>query len=199
MRKFIALLCIGIVLLGCQNTTYKELTPIEKTKQSLLHNYTLFAKSTNVMDSLVRAGSDTKSIQNEFKKARLNYKKIESIVSFYFPETTKNINGAAIDKNDVEETSRKIEYATGFQKVEELLFSDETDDEELKKQIGILNGFSQSLKSNIKNLILSDSNIFEAQKLQMVRMMSLGISGFDSLLPYILFLKPKRLLKVFRK
>ncbi|WP_300565349.1 cytochrome c peroxidase [Flavobacterium sp.] len=180
MRKFIALLCLGIMSLACQNTTYKNLTPIEKTKQLLLQNYTLFAQSTKAMDSLVRTKSDVKSIQSEFKKARLNYKKIESIVSFYFPETTKNINGAAIDKNDVEETSRKIEYATGFQKVEELLFSEEIDNEELKRQIGILNGFSQSLKSNIENLSLSDSNIFEAQKLQMVRMMSLGISGFDS-------------------
>jgi len=101
-------------------------------------------------------------------------------LSFYFPETSKKSNGAPIDENDIEETSRKIEYATGFQKVEELLFADEIDLKELNIQVGILNGFNQSLKSNIDNIQLSDSNIFEAQKLQMVRMMSLGISGFDS-------------------
>ncbi|MEO8515091.1 MAG: cytochrome c peroxidase, partial [Flavobacterium sp.] len=115
-----------------------------------------------------------------FKKARLSYKKIESFVSFYLPETTKNINGPAINKNDIEETSRKIEYATGFQKVEELLFTDDIDVKILQEQIGILNGFSQSLKHNIEGIQLSDGNIFEAQKLQMVRIMSLGISGFDS-------------------
>jgi cytochrome c peroxidase len=180
MRKFIVLFLVGILSFSCQNSEYKNVTPIEKTKQSLIQNYILFAQNTKTLDSLTQAKSNIKTIQNAFKKARLGYKKIESFISFYLPETAKNINGAAIDKNDVEETSRKIEYATGFQKVEELLFTEKVDFEELKAQVGILNGFSQSLKHNVENMQLSDSNIFEAQKLQMVRMMSLGISGFDS-------------------
>ncbi|MGH2667068.1 cytochrome-c peroxidase [Flavobacterium sp.] len=180
MRKIIALLLLTLLSLACKNKEYNNLTPTEKTKQALVQNYTLFAKNSKTLDSLAQSNSDVKIIQAAFKKTRLKYKKIESFIAFYFPETAKNINGAAIDKNDIEETSRKIEYATGFQKVEELLFSDETDTDELKKQIGILNGFCQSLKSNIENIELSDSNIFEAQKLQIVRMMSLGISGFDS-------------------
>ncbi len=180
MRKYVALIAISIVVFACQNTNYKELSPIENTKQSLLQNYTQFANSSKRLDHLVHAKSDIQKIQNTFKQTRLQYKKIESFLTFYFPETSKNINGAAINENDIEETSRKVEYATGFQKVEELLFSDEIDAEELKKQVGILNGFNQSLKSNIENIQLSDSNVFEAQKLQMVRLMSLGISGFDS-------------------
>lgn len=180
MRKISALFLIGLLFIACQNSDYNNLNSVEKTKQSLVQNYTLFAKSSKSFDSLIQSKSDIKIAQNEFKKARLSYKKIESFVSFYFPETAKKLNGAAIDKNDVHETSRKTEEATGFQKVEELLFSDEIDIAELQRQTGILNGYSQSLKSNIENITLSDSNIFEAQKLQMVRMMSLGISGFDS-------------------
>lgn len=180
MRKIIALFIIGLLFLACQNNKYANLSPTEKTKQALLHNYILFAKSCKTLDSLIQTKSDIKKAQNEFKKSRLYYKKIESLVSFYFPETAKKLNGAPIDKNDIEETSRKIEEATGFQKVEELLFSNEMEEKELQKQVGILNGFTQSLKTNIENIQLSDSNIFEAQKLQMIRMMSLGISGFDS-------------------
>lgn len=179
MRKIIALLLFALLSLSC-NKEYKKLAPAEKTKQALIQNYLLLAQSSKTLDSLIQGNQNRKMAQDEFKKARIHYKKIESFVTFYFPETAKNINGAPIDKNDVEETSRKIEYATGFQKVEELLFASAADTAELKMQIGILNGFCQSLKSNIENIQLSDSNIFEAQKLQMVRMMSLGISGFDS-------------------
>lgn len=180
MRKYFALIVVGILAFACQNTDYKKLSPTESTKQNLIQNYTLFTNSSKKLDRLVQTKADIKQVQNEFKNTRLHYKKIESFVTFYFPETSKNINGAAINENDIEETSRKTEYATGFQKVEEILFSDEIDIDELKNQVGILNGFNQSLRTNIDNIQLSDSNIFEAQKLQMVRMMSLGISGFDS-------------------
>lgn len=180
MKKYVAFIVVGLLTFACKNNDYKKTPPTQSTKESLIQNYNLFASSSKTLDRLVQTTSDSKKIQNAFKNTRLQYKKIESFLTFYFPETTKNINGAAINENDIEETSRKVEYATGFQKVEELLFSDEIDTEELKKQVGILNGFNQSLKSNIENIQLSDSNIFEAQKLQIVRLMSLGISGFDS-------------------
>lgn len=180
MRKLIAFIFVGILTFACKNSSYEDLTPIEKTKQNLIKNYTFFAESCKKLDSIIQKTSDTKKAQNEFKTARLHYKKTESFISLYFPETSKSLNGAAIDKNDVHETSRKEEEATGFQKVEELLFAEKINTKELKKHVGILNGFAQTLKTNIKNIQLSDSNIFEAQKLQMVRMMSLGISGFDS-------------------
>ena len=122
MRKIIAFLCIGILTVSCKNSNYENLTPIEKTKQNLIKNYTLFAKSCHKLDSLIQKTSDIKKAQNEFKTARLQYKRTESFISLYFPETSKSLNGAAIDKNDIHETSRKEEEeATGFQKVEELL------------------------------------------------------------------------------
>ncbi|TGD59426.1 cytochrome c peroxidase [Flavobacterium humi] len=187
MRKIIALLLLALVS-SCHKE-YKNLDTAGKTKLALVQDYAQFAQSSKTLDSLAQHSPDIKTVQDAFKKARIRYKKIESFVTFYFPETAKNINGAPIDKNDIEETNRKVEYATGFQKVEELLFAEETDSAELKKQIGILNGFCQSLKANIENIQLSDSNIFEAQKLQMVRMMSLGISGFDS--PVALYSLPE--------
>ncbi|MBC5836068.1 cytochrome-c peroxidase [Flavobacterium sp. F372] len=180
MRKIIAFLCIGLLIVSCKNSNYENLTPIEKTKQNLIKNYALFAVSCKKLDSLIQKTSNITKAQNEFKTARLHYKKTESFISLYYPETSKSLNGAAIDKNDIHETSRKKVEATGFQKVEELLFAKEIDIENLKKHVGIFNGFTQTLKTNIENIQLSDSNIFEAQKLQMVRMMSLGISGFDS-------------------
>lgn len=180
MNKIIALILIGLLTFSCQNEKYKSLTPAEKTKKFLLTNSVVLSRELKTLDSLVILKKEADLIKSQFKKARLSYKKIESIACFYFPEMAKNINGAPIDKNEEVDSNRTLKEATGFQKVEEILFSSEIDIDELKKQTGILNGFSQSLKNNIENITLSDSNIFESQKLQMVRVMSLGISGFDS-------------------
>ncbi|SHI90243.1 cytochrome-c peroxidase [Flavobacterium terrae] len=179
MKKIIFLISI-ILTYPCQDTTYKNLAPIEKTKELILSDYSSLVKKSNQLTSLIKPDFNKKIVINSFKETRLAYKKVESFIAFYLPETSTKINGAAIDKNDTQETSRKIEEATGFQKVEELLFSEKIELEELKKQVNILNGYIVSCKSNLENLQLSDSNIFETQKLQMIRIMSLGISGFDS-------------------
>lgn len=178
--KKIAFLLFLFILFSCQNTDYKSLAPIEKTAQNILIDYNDLAKKSSELKALIEKKSDKNKLQSQFKETRLAYKKIESFVTFYLPETAIKINGAAIDKNDINETTRKVEDATGFQKVEELLFSDNIDLLELKKQMGILNGYIISCKPNLENLQLNDSNIFESQKLEMIRIMSLGISGFDS-------------------
>jgi len=179
MKKIVALLII-ICTISCQNKEYHNLTPTEKTKQYFVADYTDFSKKTAALNAQIQHSFNKEKAQQKFKESRLAYKKTEALLSFYLPETATKLNGAPIDKNDVQETSRKTEEASGFQKVEELLFSDEIDLPELQKQMGILNGYTQAIKTNIENIQLSDSNIFEAQKLQMIRMMSLGISGFDS-------------------
>lgn len=179
MKKIASLLFL-FILFSCQNTDYKSLAPIEKTAQNILIDYNDLAKKSFELNTFIEKKSDIDKLQSQFKETRLAYKRIESFLTFYLPETAIKINGAAIDKNDINETTRKVEEATGFQKVEELLFSDNIDLLELKKQMGILNGYITSCKTNLENLQLNDSNIFESQKLEMIRIMSLGISGFDS-------------------
>ena len=171
---------LTFLLFSCQNITYQSLTPLEKTKYTLLTHYSDWADESAELNAIIANDFNSENAQSQFKITRLAYKKIESFVTFYLPETASKINGAPINKNDVQETSRKTEEACGFQKVEELLFTKSINVEELKKQMGILNGYAQNCKANIENLQLSEANIFEAQKLQMLRMMSLGISGFDS-------------------
>lgn len=117
MRKIIAFLCIGILIVSCKNSNYENLTPIEKTKQNLIKNYALFAVSCKKLDSLIQKTSNITKAQNEFKTARLHYKKTESFISLYYPETSKSLNGAAIDKNDIHETSRKKKMLQVFKKL----------------------------------------------------------------------------------
>lgn len=180
MRNLLILINLLFLFTACNNSTPKPLTATEKTQHFLKTQYAVFATDVKALQNLALKNSSANALKKQFKKARLSYKNVESLVTFYYPEASKTINGAAIDKNDVHETSRKVEEATGFQKVEEELFTDAINKPELQKQIGILNGIVQSLKDDFSNLELTDSNVFEAQKLQLLRMMSLGITGFDS-------------------
>jgi len=123
---------------------------------------------------------DSIALRNDFDVARMHYKEIESIVEFYFSQLAQDINGPAIDK--AEEHDDKVLEATGFQVVEELIFPviKKESWDEIIREVNILNTTIKRLHLLAQDAQYSDENIFEAIRTQIYRIMSLGISGFDS-------------------
>lgn len=138
--------------------------------------------SSAQLDSLLKHSTDEVQLQQAFKATRLAYKKVEPLMEQYNPELSKKLNGPAIDKHDLHAAERKIWHATGFQVVEEYLFPEFNPEakEEAATEMSILHGYLKVYQNDIEGLLLSDSNIFEALRLELLRIMSLGISGFDS-------------------
>jgi cytochrome c peroxidase len=124
--------------------------------------------------------NDHERIVHAFNESRKHYKRIEGLIEFYFPGVCKAINGPAIDK--VEEDDAKVIDASGFQVVEEMIFQnvDSSATSELLSEAKILQSSITRLRLLIANTELTDSNVFEAIRLQLLRIISLGISGFDS-------------------
>ncbi|MEQ9439321.1 MAG: cytochrome c peroxidase [Cyclobacteriaceae bacterium] len=141
----------------------------------------LLVTSTH-LDSLFKHSSSEADIQQAFKEMRLAFKRVEPLLEQYNPELAKKLNGPAIDKHDLHAAERKVWEASGFQVVEEYLFPklDTLAREEAAEQMSILHGYLQVYRNDMDGLLLSDRNIFEALRLEILRMMSLGISGFDS-------------------
>ena len=180
MKKYIFALIVIFTLNACKKQEYKNISASKEIKNLLIKNATILTQQLTTLEQLSQSDVSSRKLQSQFKKARITYKKIESITAYYFPETAENMNGAAIDKNDVMDSNRRLEEASGFQKIEELIFNRPINFKETQLQINILLGYTHALQSKINNLDLSDSNIFEAQKLNLIRIMSLGITGFDS-------------------
>jgi cytochrome c peroxidase len=119
-------------------------------------------------------------VQAEFIKARKYYKSIEGISEYYFPAVCKAINGPAL--KELEEEDDKIIDPSGFQVVEEFVFPavDSTLYHALLQESRTLNGAITRLQGLLSTNTLTHSNVFEASRLQLLRIISLGISGFDS-------------------
>lgn len=180
MKKAIILLSISFIF-SCKSDDYQSISSIKKTKNTLQANFNQLIKEVDLLSANSKKDKSIDKLKEQFKKTRNSFKKCEEFIAFYFPSSFTKINGAPIDENEINETSRKTEFATGFQKVEEILY--ETNSINfilLKENIETLKGYIHSIAPLIKEIELSDSNIFEIQKLQIIRIMSLGISGFDS-------------------
>jgi cytochrome c peroxidase len=125
-------------------------------------------------------GVDSVAIQQLFSNSRKHYKQIEAIVEFHFPGVADALNGPALPEAD--EYDDKVILPTGFQMVEEMLFPTVTvvEHDLLLQELNSLIAMMTRLKGQIETNSWSAENIFEASRLQFLRMISLGISGFDS-------------------
>jgi cytochrome c peroxidase len=122
------------------------------------------------------------SLRHILAETRVSYKKIEFYLAFHYPEyVNEHINGAPLLHIEKSGTSPVVLTPEGLQVLDELVFSDDAVTE--KAQILAL---AKKLDSNYKLLFdsLNAKNTAKgnvsAMRLQLVRMYSLGLTGFDT-------------------
>ena len=181
LRKTFCFLSFLPILLasGCSQ---EAPPPEEQVKAWWVKQTDALLVASHRLDSLLQYPAPDAAVQQAFQNARLAYKRIEPIIEQYNPELAKKLNGPAIDKHDLEAAERKVWPATGFQVIEEYIFPevDRAQRAEASKQVAILYGLLRVYRNDADGLLLSDRNIFEALRRELFRIMSLGISGFDS-------------------
>lgn len=129
-------------------------------------------------DSSERTMSELKE---NFFLARDSYKQIESLVEYYSPVTADVLNGPALSEI-AEDDPNEIEILPeGFQVIEATLFADEVPDrEELLQRVKVMKASVPRLRAMASSIEPSQEQLIDALKLEIARIASLGISGFDS-------------------
>lgn len=123
---------------------------------------------------------DEKAIKASFLLSRIEYKKMEYYIEYFFPSTSALLNGAPID--EIELGENLIEEPTGFQVMEELIYTSPT-----PENYNDLINEVRKMQINLKRVArfneqyeLTDAQIFDAIRLEIFRITSLGITGFDT-------------------
>ena len=121
-----------------------------------------------------------KEIINQFKKSRLAYKKIEWAVEYFIPETARFMNGPALDEMELEEN--KFFEPNGFQVMEELIYPEYVPEnkKELEKEINIFLSNLKQIQTTFEAITISDDYVIDALQQNVYRVITLGITGFDS-------------------
>ncbi|MCH2195987.1 cytochrome c peroxidase [Kordia sp.] len=120
------------------------------------------------------------SILYYFKAARIDFKRMEPIMSFYNSSNYYGLNKANLPKVDEGDNAEKVIEASGFQALEEAIA-------ETKIDTVAIHGYANDIYSKLKleqkyNSILkhTDYKFLWLTRQALVRVMSMGISGFDS-------------------
>ena len=188
MKKIYGLLFL-LAFVACQKKSRHQ--EINELFQS---DITLLVEKVAKLKYSVQSDSTETQIQRQFLEAHQSYKKVEMISEYYSPAVSKAINGPAIP--EFEENDNVTVQPEGFQVIEELIFPgyDKTNKKELLRELGVLSANLIRLEKVSNSNELTDEHVFDAMRLEVYRIITLGITGFDS--PVVLNSLPEALVSL---
>ena len=134
------------------------------------------------LDALERSSSQSASgAQIAFRRARTAYKTVELLAEYYSPGTVRALNGPVLDRAE-EEAPSVILRPTGFQVMEEALFPVPQHEWQtvVATQARIARANVKRLRQLAAETEPTDGHIFDAARLEIGRVVTLGLAGFDA-------------------
>lgn len=125
--------------------------------------------------------ADSSRLHLLFDQGRNHFKKIEFIVEYYYPGTAARINGAPLLEAEPSERMEP-QHPKGYQVLEDIIYSPITAEtrKDLAFEVSNLNFAINKLEGMLPGIELNESQVLEALRLNIYRMVIKGISGFDN-------------------
>ncbi|HVF81199.1 MAG TPA: cytochrome c peroxidase [Flavisolibacter sp.] len=114
------------------------------------------------------------------RDCRQHYKRLEFFIAYFFKSAAVFFNGPP--KFEVEEPYMEWQTPTGLQVMESLLYEKNVASKkvELTEQIDAVTSSANDLHSLLYGFAADDKQILESVRLELVRIYTLGITGFDA-------------------
>ncbi|WP_277015788.1 cytochrome-c peroxidase [Flavobacterium lindanitolerans] len=176
LKYFIFLLILFTFFFSsCQDRAFEK-----NIKQELLIDLTKLKNEIILLQEKIAADGSQKEVLEQFKKTRLQYKRIEWAVEYFVPETARFMNGPALDEMELEEN--KFFVPNGFQVIEEHIYPeyDFKNKKEIIRELDILLSNTKQVETTFGAITITDDYVLDALQQNVHRILTLGITGFDS-------------------
>jgi cytochrome c peroxidase len=183
MKKIIFISILLAVIAGYSFFSCKQKTQIpEKGKeQTLLVQIDSFdALCTKIQEAAESTSHSQKQLQDLFLQSRIAYKKFEWAAEYFMPAISRFVNGPPVQ--EIEMPEMQVLEPAGLQIMEGILFPgyDTTRKRELISQLKMLHLRCDEYRTYFRRINILDWQVLEAVKLEVFRIMTLGITGFDN-------------------
>jgi cytochrome c peroxidase len=150
-------------------------------RQTLLTQLDSFAAEISSLEAAAKSSNISESqLQEQFLRCRMAFKKTEWAVAYFQPASSRAINGPPVP--EVEMPYLQVIEPSGLQVIETYIFPgyDSSRIKDLLNQLNILQANRIACSAWIANNELPEFQVFEAARLELFRIMTLGITGFDN-------------------
>jgi cytochrome c peroxidase len=183
MKKSLFILVILMLMTGITFYACRQInTPPEKTIASeLLDQVDNFAlRCSQLQSAIEKPTTDQDQLQYLFLQLRVSYKRMEWAAAYFSPANTRLVNGPPVQ--EIEMPDLKVLDPTGLQVIEGYLFPkyDSAYKKELTRQLGMLRANISKYSTYFANVDIFNWQVFDAAKLELFRIITLGITGFDN-------------------
>ena len=171
-------LFLTVAWLVCYGCSGKKPAPEKAIAEKLLTQVDSFSLICNSLRTSVENKAPQPQLQQLFLQARLTYKRMEWAAEYFDPTAARIVNGPPVP--EVELSGRIID-PSGLQVIETYLFPayDTTKKKNLLKNLQRITLACNQYKLHFSNIDILDWQVFDAAKLEVFRIMTLGIVGFD--------------------
>lgn len=174
---------VFIVIAGLCTFSFEQAkqTPEKLVTQTLIAQVDDFSGLISQSQRALESGkANEKQLQRLFLQTRLSYKKFEWAAEYFTPNITRFVNGPPVP--EVEMAGSLVLEPEGLQVIEGLLFPDYhvSQKKEILKQLKLLQADCSKYRIYFKNIDILNWQIFDAAKLEVFRILTLGITGFDN-------------------
>jgi len=184
LKLFIVILAVAAMMATAKKQDDKSIG-VQESLKLFRSESTEFAVSTTRLKGAILAldRNDPKTVNMAIaalKESRICYKRIESVMEYFFVNSARIYNRAP--KNEIEEPYLEYQKPIGLQYIESLLFEENpaSRKKDLIEQINILENSAGDLNSLLYQFQPTDNQILESQRIELIRIIALGIAGFDA-------------------
>ena len=119
----------------------------------------------------------------DLKNCRLHYKRISFFLDYFFPSESISFNAAP--KYEIEEPFMEYQHPKGLQVIESLLFEKNaaSNKSAMMEQAELIEKSAEDLPSLLYDFNCSNNQLLESLQLELIRVMTLYITGYDA--PYL--------------
>ena len=150
--------------------------------EQFLRDKSRFHQQVEKLATYVRMDAPADSLRAAFIQCRRDYKHIEWLLDFYQPVLAGRVNGPPVPEVEEFEPGQVLTLPTGLQVIEPYLFPayDPAQKATLLREITALLSYSIRLEQGIPAKNLTDSDLLEAMRQALFRLLTLGITGYDA-------------------
>lgn len=161
-----------------------NLPPEDRVKETFLQNLEDVLEEVSAFSTLLEtAQNGDDRLESQFKKARISFKKAEFLAEYYDHTFVKRrLNGANLPSLNENVPEISTTEPHGFQVLEEAVFGDDFPNNRtvcLSEAQFLKKALAQYIKTR-RSIPIYDNEVFEALRQQVIRIFTLGVTGFDS-------------------
>ena len=178
-------LALAVTLAGCRPTP-----PAEAVRDAALADVAALDRALVALDGVLADGPSGTSaadsaafdrrVQAAFHDARRPFKRLEPLVSVLLPGAHKLLNGAPIPEIEPGDPNATVRPPEGFQTLEDKVFPTVTDPAGARLDVARMRGAVARVEAMAPTAGWTDAVVFDALRLGVVRLVALGVTGFDS-------------------